>query len=250
MPKFKLFAAKKGAADQKRNNQFVKFARQIYVEAKKGGPDPNANLKLKAIIANARAINMPVENIERAIKKATDTGNADNYEEIRYEGYGPGGVAVIVECLTDNRNRTAADVRAIFNKRGGNLGETGSVSFMFDKKGVITIDREAFPVDEDTILMQALEAGAEDMVTNEDSYEILTHPHELEKVKSGLEAEGYTFANASVQWIPQNTVKISGEDAAKMLKMMEAFEENDDVQNVYANYEIDDEEMERLLNEK
>jgi YebC/PmpR family DNA-binding regulatory protein len=247
MPKFKLFANKKGVADQKRNNQYVKFARQIYVEAKKGGPDPNANLKLKAIIANARAINMPLENIERAIKKATDTGNADNYEEIRYEGYGPGGVAVIVECLSDNRNRTAADVRAIFNKRGGNLGETGSVSFMFDKKGVIIIDREKYNVDEDTILMQALEAGAEDVVINEDSFEVLTHPHELDQVKGGLEAEGYSFENASVQWIPQNTVKISGDDAAKMLKMMEAFEENDDVQNVYANFEIDDEEMEKLM---
>lgn len=247
MPKFKLFANRKGAADQKKNNQFVKFARQIYVEAKKGGPDPNANLKLKAIIANARAINMPVDNIERAIKKATDAGNADNYEEIRYEGYGPGGVAVIVECLSDNRNRTAADVRAIFNKRGGNLGETGSVSFMFDRKGVIGIDREAFDVDEDTILMHALEAGAEDVVIEEDSFQVLTHPHELEQVKSGLEAEGYTFANAEVQWIPQNTVKISGDDAAKMLKMMDAFEENDDVQNVYANYEIDDEEMEKLM---
>ncbi|NGQ96310.1 YebC/PmpR family DNA-binding transcriptional regulator [Brevibacillus sp. SYP-B805] len=247
MPKFKLFANKKGIADQKRNNQYVKFARQIYVEAKKGGPDPNANLKLKAIIANARAIQMPMENIERAIKKATDTGNADNYEEIRYEGYGPGGVAVIVECLTDNRNRTAADVRAIFNKRGGNLGETGSVSFMFDRKGVIVIDRETHAVDEDTILMHALEAGAEDVVVEEDTYEILTHPHELDQVKAALEKEGYTFSNAQVQWLPQTTTKISGEDAAKMLKMMEAFEENDDVQNVYANYEIDDDEMEKLL---
>ncbi|UFJ42292.1 YebC/PmpR family DNA-binding transcriptional regulator [Brevibacillus humidisoli] len=246
MPKFKLFANKKGIADQKKNNQFVKFARQIYVEAKKGGPDPNANLKLKAIIANARAINMPMDNIERAIKKATDAGNADNYEEIRYEGYGPGGVAIIVECLSDNRNRTAADVRAIFNKRGGNLGETGSVSFMFDHKGVIVIDREEFDVDEDTIMMQALEAGAEDIVVEEDSYQVLTHPYELDSVKSGLEAEGYHFANASLQWIPQNTVKITGEDAANVLKMMDAFEENDDVQNVYANFEIDDEEMEML----
>ena len=250
MPKFKLFANKKGIADQKRNNQYVKFARQIYVAAKKGGPDPNANLKLKAIIANARAINMPLENIERAIKKATDAGNSDNYEEIRYEGYGPGGVAIIVECLSDNRNRTAADVRAIFNKRGGNLGETGSVSFMFDHKGVIVIDREQFDVDEDTIMLQALEAGAEDIIVNEDSYEVLTHPHELDIVKSGLEALGYQFANASLQWIPQNTVKVTGEDAANILKMMDAFEENDDVQNVYANYEIDDEEMEQLLNQR
>ncbi|WP_019119280.1 YebC/PmpR family DNA-binding transcriptional regulator [Brevibacillus massiliensis] len=241
MPKFKLFANRKGVADQKRNNQYVKFARQIYVEAKKGGPDPNANLKLKAIIANARAINMPLENIERAIKRATDTGQADNYDEIRYEGYGPGGVAVIVECLTDNRNRTAADVRAIFNKRGGNLGETGSVSFMFDHKGVIVIDREEFDVDEDTMLMQALEAGAEDVEISPDTFEVITHPHELDQVKSGLEAEGYSFVNAQVQWVPQNTVKISGENAEKMLKMMEAFEENDDVQNVYANFEIEDE---------
>ncbi|WP_139488764.1 YebC/PmpR family DNA-binding transcriptional regulator [Brevibacillus dissolubilis] len=246
MPKFKLFAGRKGAADQKKNNQFVKLARQIYVTAKQGGPDPNANLALKAVIANARAINMPVDNIDRAIKKATDQGNADNYEEIRYEGYGPGGCAIIVECLSDNRNRTAADVRAIFNKRGGNMGETGSVSFMFDKKGVIVIDREEFEVDEDTMLMQAVEAGAEDMETTEDHYQILTHPHELDQVKGALEAEGYKFAQAEVQWIPQNTVRITGEDAVKMVKMMDAFEDNDDVQNVYANYEIDEEELAKI----
>ncbi|QDX94555.1 YebC/PmpR family DNA-binding transcriptional regulator [Brevibacillus laterosporus] len=246
MPKFKLFAGKKGAADQKRNNQYVKLARQIYVEARNGGPDPNANLKLKAIIANARAINMPNDNIERAIKKATDSGQGDNYEEIRYEGYAPGGVAVIVECLSDNRNRTAADVRSIFGKRGGNMGETGSVSFMFDRKGAIVIDREQFEADEDTMLMQALEAGAEDLVVTEEEYEIITHPHELDQVKHALEAEGYKFANAEVQWIPQNTVKVTGEDAEKILKMMEAFEDNDDVQNVYANYDIDKEELERI----
>ena len=245
--KFKLFKDRKGKADQAKNNKFVKLAREIYVQARKGGPNPEANFGLKTAIASARAINMPVDNIERAIKKAVGGGEEVDYEEIYYEGYGPGGVAIMVKCLTDNRNRTAADVRSIYNKRGGNMGESGCVSYMFDEKGVLVIDREAFgELDEDTVMMQALEAGAEDLSVSEESYEILTHPHELETVKGELEAQGFTFASSEVRWIPQNTIDVEGENAEKLLKMMDAFEDNDDVQDVYNNFEISEEEMNRI----
>lgn len=239
--KFKLFKERKGKADQAKNNQFVKLAREIYVEAKKGGPNPEANFKLKTAIANARQINMPVDNIDRAIKKAAGDGNSEDYEEIMYEGYGPGGVAIMVKCLTDNRNRTAADVRSIFNKRGGNMGESGCVAYMFDNKGLLTIDREESELDEDTVMMQALEAGAEDLVVSDSAFEIITHPHEFEAVKNNLESEGYSFSDAGVRYIPQNTVKVEGENAEKLMKMMEAFDDNDDVQDVYANFETDEE---------
>ncbi|MDQ0195870.1 YebC/PmpR family DNA-binding transcriptional regulator [Paenibacillus wynnii] len=245
--KFKLFKDRKGKADQAKNNKFVKLAREIYVQARKGGPNPEANFGLKTAIASARAINMPVDNIDRAIKKAIGGGEEVDYEEIYYEGYGPGGVAIMVKCLTDNRNRTAADVRSIYNKRGGNMGESGCVSYMFDEKGVLVVDREAFTdLDEDTVMMQSLEAGAEDLSVSEESYDILTHPHELEAVKSALEAQGYTFASSEVRWIPQNTIDVEGENAEKLLKMMDAFEDNDDVQDVYNNFEISDEEMDRI----
>jgi YebC/PmpR family DNA-binding regulatory protein len=241
MPKFKNFKDRKGKADQAKNNQFVKLAREIFMEARKGGSNPEANFKLKTAIANARQINMPNENIERAIKKAVGDGNQEDYEEIMYEGYGPGGVAIMVKCLTDNRNRSAADVRAIFNKRGGNMGEFGCVSYMFDEKGVLVVDREVVAADEDTIMMQALEAGAEDLAISDDSYEIVTHPHEFESVKTALEEHGYEFSSAGVRWLPQTFVKAEGENAEKLQKMMDAFDENDDVQDVFANFEIDEE---------
>lgn len=246
MPKFKNFKDRKGKLDQAKNNMFVKLAREIFVEARKGGPNPEANFRLKTAIANARQINMPNENIERALKKATGDLDQVDYEEIIYEGYGPGGVAIMVKCLTDNRNRSAADVRAVFNKRGGNMGESGCVSYMFDEKGALAIERETIETDEDTVMMRALEAGAEDIVTNEENYEILTHPHEFEKVKTALEQEGFHFSAADIRWIPQNTIKVEGENAEKLMKMMEAFDDNDDVQDVFANFEMDDEEMERL----
>ncbi len=246
MPKFKNIKDKKSKLDQAKNNMFVKLAREIFVEARRGGPNPEANFKLKTAIANARQINMPNENIERAIKKAIGDNDNVDYEEIIYEGYGPGGVAIMVKCLTDNRNRTAGDVRAIFNKRGGNMGESGCVSYMFDEKGVLVIDREKYDLDEDTMMMQALEAGAEDLVIDEDSFEIITHPHDFESVKNALEKAGFEFSSAGVRWIPQNTVKVEGENAEKLLKMMDAFDDNDDVQDVYANFEIDDEELERI----
>lgn len=235
--KFKLFKDRKGKADQAKNNKFVKLSREIYVQARKGGPNPESNFGLKSAIAEARSEQMPNDNIERAIKKATG-GDAVDYEEIMYEGYGPGGVAIMVRCLTDNRNRTAADVRSAFNKRGGNMGESGCVAYMFDHKGLLVVDREEHEADEDTMMMVALEAGAEDVVVNDDSFEILTHPHEFESVKTALEAEGYGFANAGVRWLPQNMVDVEGENADKLVKMMDAFEDNDDVQDVYTNFEI------------
>ena len=240
MPKFKNFAARKGKQDQARNNMFVKLAKEIFMEARRGGANPEGNFKLKTAIANARQINMPNDNIERALKKAAgDTDQAD-YEEIYYEGYGPGGVAIMVKCLTDNRNRTAADVRAVYNKRGGNMGESGCVAYMFDQKGVLTIDREQHDIGEDDMLMLALDAGAEDVIVSDETYEVLTHPHEFEQVKTALEGEGLSFDNAVVSWLPQNTIKVEGDNADKLLKMMEAFDDNDDVQDVYANFETDD----------
>ncbi|SFE37241.1 DNA-binding regulatory protein, YebC/PmpR family [Paenibacillus algorifonticola] len=237
--KFKLFKDRKGKADQAKNNKFVKLSREIYVQARKGGANPEANFGLKTAIANARAEQMPNDNVERAIKKATG-GDAVDYEEIMYEGYGPGGVAIMVRCLTDNRNRTAADVRSAFNKRGGNMGESGCVAYMFDHKGLLVVDREDLEIDEDSMMMVTLEAGAEDLVVNDDSFEILTHPHEFEQVKGALEAEGYTFVSAGVRWLPQNMVAVEGENADKLSKMMDSFDDNDDVQDVYTNFELED----------
>jgi len=242
MPKFKLFKDRKGKADQAKNNKFVKLAREIYVHARKGGPNPESNFALKTAITAARAEQMPVDNIERAIKKAAGSTDGVDYEEIMYEGYGPGGVAIMVRCLTDNRNRTAADVRSIFNKRGGNMGESGCVSYMFDQKGLLVIDREQNDTDEDTMIMMALEGGAEDVIVNDDSYEILTDPQEFDRVKTALERDGYGFNSAAIRWLPQNTVKAEGENAEKLLKMMDAFEDNEDVQDVIANFELDEEE--------
>jgi YebC/PmpR family DNA-binding regulatory protein len=246
MPKFKNFKDRKGAADQARNNQFVKLAKEVFIEARNGGADLNANTKLNAVIAKARQINMPKENIERAIKKALNQGDTTNYEHIRYEGYGPAGVAVIVDCLTDNRNRSAADVRAIFNKRGGNMGESGCVSWMFDEKGIIIIDRASTDKDEDALLLLALEAGAEDMSSDNEVFEIVTSPEDFAIVKNVLEQREIPLKTAEVTYIPQNAVKITGEDAVKMINMMEAFDENDDVQNAYANFDIDEEELDQL----
>jgi YebC/PmpR family DNA-binding regulatory protein len=247
MPKFKLFAGRKGKADQAKNNRFVKLAREIYVQARKGGPNPEANFGLKTAIASARAIQMPADNIERAIKKAAGTGaDSVDYEEILYEGYGPGGVAVMVKCLTDNRNRTAADIRSIFNKRGGNLGESGCVAYMFDEKGLLVIEREHGQPEEDAVIMHALDAGAEDVVVSDESFEVLTAPADYETVKSALEKLNYQFEQSGIRWLAQNTVNAEGDQADKLLKMMEAFDDNDDVQDVYHNFEISDEEMDRL----
>jgi YebC/PmpR family DNA-binding regulatory protein len=245
--KFKLFADRKGKADQAKNNRFVKLGREIYVQARRGGTNPEANYGLKTAIASARAIQMPADNIERAIKKAAGGADSVEYEDVLYEGYGPGGVAIMVKCLTDNRNRTAADVRSIFGKRGGNMGESGCVAYMFDQKGLLVVTREEDDGrDEDNVMMEALEAGAEDVVIGSDSFEILTASEDFDAVKANLEAAGYSFETASVRWLPQNSVAVDGDNADKLVRMMDAFEDNDDVQDVYHNFEISDEEMSKL----
>ena len=229
----------KGAADAKRSQIFTKIAREMIVAVKQGGSgDPNNNSRLATVIAKAKAANMPNDNIKRTIDKALGSGNADNYENVVYEGYGPCGVAVIVEALTDNRNRTAPEVRHYFDKYGGNLGATGCVSWSFDRKGVIVIERE--DLDEDTVMMDALDAGADDMQADEDCFEITTSPEAFGDVLAKLEEKGYTFASAGVDMVPQNYVKLEKEEDIKnMEKLIDMLEDNDDVQNVYHNWEQD-----------
>jgi len=229
----------KGAADAKRSQIFTKIAREMIVAVKAGGSgDPNNNSRLATVIAKARAANMPNDNIKRTIEKAVGSGNADAYEAVTYEGYGPGGVAVIVEALTDNRNRTAPTVRHIFDKYGGNLGATGCVSWSFDQKGVIVIERE--DLDEDTVMMDALDCGADDMTAEEECFEIYTDPAAFGGVLEKLEEKGYAFLSAKVEMVPQNYVKLEKEEDIKhMEKLIELMEDDDDVQNVYTNWEQD-----------
>lgn len=228
---------KKGKADAKRANAFTKLGRYIMVAVREGGPDPNYNASLKAAIEKAKAENMPNDNIERAIKKGTGELGADTYEEITYEGYGPSGVAVLVSCLTDNRNRTASDVRHAFDKNGGNLGTTGSVSFMFDKKGIIAIERDD-SIDEDELTMLAIELGAEDFEADENGFEITTSVEDFNSVRDGLSEKGYTFAMAEISYIPQNTVALTNEeDIKKITRLIDMIEDNDDVQDVYHNWD-------------
>ncbi len=200
-----------------------------------GGGDPTTNATLRLAIEKAKSANMPNENIERAIKKATGNQEHTHYEEIRYEGYGPGGVAVMVICLTDNKNRTASNVRVAFSKNGGNLGETGCVSYLFDRKGLIVIARENLHIDEDEMLLQAIEAGADEMETTEDSFEIYTSPEQFEQVKNTLAAQGFTFATAEITMIPQTYTTLTGDDLTKMLKLIDMLEDDDDVQEIYHN---------------
>ncbi len=232
---------KKEKSDAQRAKIFTKIGREIAVIVKAGGPDPEVNGKLKDVIAKARANNMPNDNVQRCIKKAAGDQNADNYEEIVYEGYGPSGVAVIVETLTDNRNRTAADMRHYFDKYGGNLGQTGCVTFMFDTRGVIVV--EADGADEETLMMEALEAGADDFSAEDEFFEIVTSPENFGAVREAVEAGGYTIASAEIARIPQTSVTLSGEDDLKnMIKLIDMLEDDDDVQNVYHNCDLPEEE--------
>lgn len=247
--KWKNIQYRKGRQDALRGKIFAKLAREIFVAAREGGGNPDYNQKLRLAIAKAKSQNMPNENIERAIKKATGEAGGKAYEHVTYEGYGPGGVAVMVEALTDNRNRTAADMRYIFSKKGGNLGEAGCVAWMFDRKGFLTIDRNSTNQDEDEVLMLALEAGAEDFEVSGDSFEITTTPENFEAVKNALEEHGFTFTQAEVTMIPQNTVSLTGENASKMLALIEALEDHDDVQNIHTNFDINEDEMEKLSQE-
>ena len=227
----------KGAADAKRSQIFTKIAREMIVAVKTGGSgDPANNSRLAAVIAKAKAANMPNDNIKRTIDKAMGAGNTDNFESVVYEGYGPNGVAVIVEALTDNRNRTAPEVRHLLDKYGKGLGATGCVSWSFDRKGVIVLDAEE--LDEDTVMMDALDCGADDMEADGDVMEIYTSPEAFNEVVAALEGKGYTFLEASVQMVPQNYVTLTDEgDIKNMEKLIDLLEDNDDVQNVYHNWE-------------
>ena len=238
---------KKEKADGAKAKIFTKIGRELAVAVKEGGSaDPAANSRLRDAIAKAKAANVPNDNIDRIIKKAAGDGNSDNYENITYEGYGPSGVAVIVETLTDNRNRTAADVRHAFDKFGGNLGTTGCVSFMFNKKGVIVIEKEG--LDEDTVMTDALEAGAADFAADEDVFEITTEPDDFSGVREDLEKKGYEFVSADVEMVPDTYTTITDEDTiVKMQKMLDLLEDNDDVQNVWHNWDAPEEEEEEYM---
>ena len=227
--------AKKGKADAARGKVFTKLGRELLIAVKEGGPDPAGNSKLKNVIAKCKAANMPNDTINNAIKKAS-TSN-ENYEEIVYEGYGPNGVAVIVEAATDNKNRTAADVRHVFDKAGGNLGTTGCVSYMFNKKGVIIIEKDSTEMEEDELMMLALDAGAEDFKSEEEIYEIITEPSDFDTVREKLEESGLEFLEASVQMVPTTTVSLDEKGVEKMERLLERLDELDDVSNVYHNWE-------------
>jgi DNA-binding regulatory protein, YebC/PmpR family len=234
----------KGAADAVRGKIFTKLGREIQIAVKMGGADPSSNSKLKDIIAKCKASNMPNDNIQRSIKKASGDGDSANYEEITYEGYGPGGVAVICECTTDNRNRTAGDLRHYFDKFGGNLGQSGCVSFMFNKKGIIVIEKDG-KINEETLMMEALDAGAEDFDSDDDCYEIVTDPADFSVVREALEAKGYEFIEAEVSMIPTTTTKLTDPEHIKFMdKLIENLEELDDVSNVYHSWEQEEEDEE------
>ena len=229
----------KGAAAAKRSQAFTKLAREMIVAVKEGGSgDPNNNSRLATVIAKAKAANMPNDNIKRTIDKALGAGNTDNFEKVVYEGYGPSGVAVIVEALTDNRNRTAPEVRHLFDKYGGNMGASGCVSWSFDRKGVIVIDNEDGDLDEETVMMDALDCGAADFEADGSIFEITCDPDDFNAVTAALEAKGYVFAEAAIEMVPQNYIKLTDEEDIKnMTKLIDLMEDNDDVQNVWHNWE-------------
>lgn len=227
---------KKEKTDAQRGKIFTKIGREIAIAVKEGGgPDPANNSKLRDVIAKAKAANMPNDNISRSIKKAAGEGSAVNYEEVTYEGYGPGNMAVIVQCLTDNRNRIAAEMRHIFDKSGGNLGASGCVGWMFDKKGLIVIERD-IDMDEDEVMMSALDAGAEDFVAQDDAFEVYTSPADFSAVREALEGAGYSFLSAEVSMIPQNSVNVDDQETVdKIGRFLDMLDDNDDVQEVYHN---------------
>ena len=227
--------AKKGKADAARGKIFTKLGRELIIAVKEGGPEPESNSKLKSVIAKCKAANMPNDTINNALKKASSSN--ENYEEITYEGYGPNGVAVIVEAATDNKNRTAADVRHAFDKAGGNLGTSGCVSYLFSKKGVIVIDRTTTDLSEDDMMMLALDNGAEDFEASDECYEITTSPEDFAKVREALEAQGLEFLEAEVQMVPSTYIKLDEKDSEKMQRLIDNLEDLDDVMNVYHNWE-------------
>jgi len=242
--KWSTIKHKKGAADARRGKIFTKLIKEITVAARMGGGDPAGNPRLRQAIAAAKAENMPKENIERAIKKGTGELPGVAYEEATFEGYGPGGVAVLVDVLSDNRKRTVADIRHLFAKNGGSLGEAGCVSWMFEKKGLIVFDKK--DVNEEQLMMTALDAGAKDIRETDKEYEVITDPADWEEVKKKLESSNLKPLYAEISMIPQSTIRLGGKEAQQMIRLMESLEDSDDVQKVYANFDIADDEMERL----
>lgn len=238
--KWATIKRKKAKIDEQRGKLFTRIAREIIVAARNGGADPDGNMRLKAAIQKAKDANIPNENINRAIQRGAGELGGASYEEIVYEGYGPGGVAVMLEIMTDNRNRTAGEIRHIFTRNGGSLGESGCVSWMFDKKGMFVIEKEGNKISEDDLMLLALEAGAEDFKVEDDSYEILCNPDDFPGIKEVLESNGVQAAMAEVTMVPQTTIKLTGKEAEQMERLMETLEDHDDVQNVYANFELDD----------
>jgi YebC/PmpR family DNA-binding regulatory protein len=232
---------KKGALDAKRGKLFTKFIKEITVAARTGGGDPDANARLRKAISDAKAGNMPNDTIDRAIRRGTGEEDGVNYEEITYEGYGPGGVALLIQSMTDNRNRTVAEIRHIFSKNGGNLGESGSVGWMFEKKGYIVVNKSAKP--EEELFDIVIEAGADDLRDDEDNFEIITSPDNFESVSTALKSAGIETQVAEIEMVPQNYIKLEGGDARQMLKLMEALEDHDDVQKVSANFDISEADM-------
>lgn len=239
---------KKARSDEKRGKEFTKIAKEITIAVRSGGGgDPEANSKLKLAIQKAKAINMPNENISRAIKKGTGEMESESIEEIIYEGYAPGGVAIMLEIATDNRNRTASEIRHLFSKANGNLGETGCVAWMFKRAGYIVVSKENLQLDEEELMLMALELGADDVREEDDSYEVITSPEVFMEVKEGLEGQGIKLEDADVVMLPENTVDINDADtAARVIKLVDLLEDHDDVQNVYTNMSIDDEILEQM----
>ncbi|ADG82041.1 hypothetical protein Tfer_0134 [Thermincola ferriacetica] len=237
---------RKAKQDAQKGKIFTKLGKELIVAVKQGGGDPEANPRLKAVIQKCREANMPMDNINRTIAKATGELAGVNYEEIVYEGYGPGGVAVLLNVTTDNRNRTAGEIRHLFSKHGGNLGESGCVAWMFENKGLITLNKEEVTMDGDDLMLLVLDAGAEDMKEEDDMIEIITAPEDLHKVKEVLTAQGLKPEVAELTMLPKSTVAVQGDEAVKMMKLMDLLEDHDDVQAVYANFEISDEQMEMI----
>jgi YebC/PmpR family DNA-binding regulatory protein len=236
---------KKGAADAKRGKLFTRIIKELTVAARNGGGDPDSNPRLRTVVADAKAANMPAENIKRAIQRGTGELPGVSYEEVTYEGYGPGGAALLIECLTDNRNRTVGELRHLLSKSNGNLGETNSVAWMFTKKGYIVVDKAA--ADEEALLNAVLEAGGDDLRDDEDTWEIISDPSAFESVRDAVKSLGIDPASAEVAMLPQNYIKLEGKEANQMVKLMEALEEHDDVQHVWSNFDIEEKEIEASL---
>lgn len=235
--KWNNIKGRKNAQDAKRGKIFQKLSREIFMAAKNGGADPTSNAALRLAMDKARAENMPKDNVQRAIKKATESGSSDHYDELTFEGYGPGGVAVLVHTLTDNKNRTQTNVRLAFNRNGGNLGETGSVAYQFDRKGYLILDKSENELSEDELLELALDNGAEDFVVFDDHYEIITAPEDYNDVKNKLEEENITFAHTALTMLPQNKIPLTEDQDNKLNQLVDALEEDDDVSEVFTNAE-------------